>query len=226
MGVIRSLIEDAEHLCVLAQDRPAQARRREPTVRATAHAPDRTRGERRVAATTPRHFATTVSHVRVGLRPAERHLSLTAAHRQTRRNGPLQVVVPTIGAEWSAQQEKPPQGFEMTMHSRTETIGLFAAGPDRAPFVESGAPGWEWRQWAACRGMDGSSFFHPDRESGKARAARIGRAKAVCACCRVLADCRAYVLQVGEPFGIWGGLSEEERHPLGSPTPGEWQGPG
>jgi hypothetical protein len=26
-----------------------------------------------------------------------------------------------------------------------------------------------------------------------------------------MADCRAYALQVGEPFGVWGGLSEEER---------------
>jgi hypothetical protein len=29
--------------------------------------------------------------------------------------------------------------------------------------------------------------------------------------CPVIADCRAYALQVGEPFGVWGGLCEEER---------------
>ena len=110
----------------------------------------------------------------------------------------------------------------MSIHSRMETIGSPAAGLEAATFVGCGASGWELRQWAACRGMDGASFFHPDRESGKARAARIGRAKAVCSSCPVLADCRAYVLQVGEPFGIWGGLSEEDRDPLGSTMPSDW----
>jgi len=36
-------------------------------------------------------------------------------------------------------------------------------------------------------------------------------AKAVCAQCPVLAACRAHALAVQEPYGIWGGLSEEER---------------
>jgi WhiB family redox-sensing transcriptional regulator len=80
-----------------------------------------------------------------------------------------------------------------------------------------GAAGREWQLWAACRGMDGSGFFHPDHESAKARAARIGRAKTVCTRCPVMAVCRAYALQVREPFGIWGGLSEEERHPFAPP---------
>jgi len=29
--------------------------------------------------------------------------------------------------------------------------------------------------------------------------------------CPVIADCRSYALKVGEPFGVWGGLCEEER---------------
>lgn len=98
---------------------------------------------------------------------------------------------------------------------RMDTIDSAAEGAGRvAPFLRGPAVGWEWQSSAACRGMDGSSFFHPERESAKARQSRIGRAKAVCADCPVLADCRAYVLQVKEPFGIWGGLSEEDRDQL------------
>ena len=72
-------------------------------------------------------------------------------------------------------------------------------------------PRWNWQEDAACRGTDGTFFFPPDRERESARTKRVARAKAVCFQCPVIADCRAYALQVGEPFGVWGGLSEEER---------------
>ena len=70
---------------------------------------------------------------------------------------------------------------------------------------------WNWQQDAACRGTDGTFFFPPERERETARVKRVARAKAVCRECPVMTDCRAYALQVGEPFGVWGGLSEEER---------------
>jgi len=37
------------------------------------------------------------------------------------------------------------------------------------------------------------------------------RAKAVCATCQVLDECRSYALKAGEADGIWGGLTPEER---------------
>ncbi len=37
------------------------------------------------------------------------------------------------------------------------------------------------------------------------------RAKAVCQVCPVVVECRAYALQIREPYGIWGGLTESER---------------
>jgi len=33
----------------------------------------------------------------------------------------------------------------------------------------------------------------------------------VCASCPVIAQCRAHALAVQEPYGIWGGLSEDDR---------------
>lgn len=70
---------------------------------------------------------------------------------------------------------------------------------------------WDWQLNAACRGMDSAVFFHPEGERGSDRETRIARAKAVCATCSVLNACRLYSIKVREPYGVWGGLSEEER---------------
>ena len=42
-------------------------------------------------------------------------------------------------------------------------------------------------------------------------ARREAQAKAVCFECPAMVACRAHALQVHEPYGIWGGLSEGER---------------
>ncbi len=70
---------------------------------------------------------------------------------------------------------------------------------------------WEWQYEGACRSLPTEMFFHPDGERGPRRKAREVAAKAVCATCPVLAQCRAHALAVQEPYGIWGGLTEEER---------------
>ncbi|OBJ73005.1 WhiB family transcriptional regulator [Mycobacterium sp. 1274756.6] len=70
---------------------------------------------------------------------------------------------------------------------------------------------WDWQLHGACRGLDSSVFFHPDGERGTERLLREQRAKAMCRSCPVLTECRAHALRVGEPYGIWGGLSESER---------------
>ena len=70
---------------------------------------------------------------------------------------------------------------------------------------------WDWPMRAACRDRDAAIFFHPDRERGPAHARRERQAKQVCAECPVRAQCRAHALSVGEPYGVWGGLSESDR---------------
>jgi WhiB family redox-sensing transcriptional regulator len=72
---------------------------------------------------------------------------------------------------------------------------------------------WDWQLAAACRGMESSLFFAPDGERSRARNRRIASAKAVCAGCPVRTDCRNYAIGAGETFGIWGGLTEDERTP-------------
>ncbi|WP_072690217.1 WhiB family transcriptional regulator [Rhodococcus marinonascens] len=73
---------------------------------------------------------------------------------------------------------------------------------------------WDWQREAACRGRESSVFFHPDRERGRARAMRDVQAKLVCRGCPVLTPCRKHALSVGEPYGIWGGMSANERTEL------------
>jgi WhiB family redox-sensing transcriptional regulator len=70
---------------------------------------------------------------------------------------------------------------------------------------------WEWQYQGACRDLPSEMFFHPDGERGPRRRNRENTAKAVCASCPVIAACRAHALAVQEPYGIWGGLSEDDR---------------
>ena len=72
-----------------------------------------------------------------------------------------------------------------------------------------------WRQHAACRGHDPELWF-----PGKGDHVGAARAKAICAGCPVRSDCLADILAArmpaGQTFGIWGGLSEQERRKVAS----------
>lgn len=59
--------------------------------------------------------------------------------------------------------------------------------------------------------MGSTQFFHPEGERGRSRQRRDDSAKAVCATCPVLARCREHALSTQEPYGVWGGMTEEER---------------
>jgi WhiB family redox-sensing transcriptional regulator len=73
---------------------------------------------------------------------------------------------------------------------------------------------WDWQMQAACRGEDPRLFFHPEGERGEARETRQAAAKLVCGACPVVAECRSHALAVREPYGVWGGLSEDEREAI------------
>lgn len=70
---------------------------------------------------------------------------------------------------------------------------------------------WNWQLEATCRGMDVEIFFHPSNERRRHKQRRIDQAKAICDGCPVLQECRRHALRTREPYGIWGGLSEDER---------------
>ena len=73
---------------------------------------------------------------------------------------------------------------------------------------------WDWQYSGTCRGQDPSLFFHPEGERGGTRRRRDDAAKAICAECPVIVQCRNHALLVHEPYGVWGGMSEDERRSL------------
>jgi len=78
------------------------------------------------------------------------------------------------------------------------------------PVVEQ----WDWQLHGTCRGAESAVFFHPDNERGPARRARQAKAKQLCQECPVITQCRQHALTAREPFGVWGGLDEDERRAI------------
>jgi WhiB family transcriptional regulator, redox-sensing transcriptional regulator len=72
-----------------------------------------------------------------------------------------------------------------------------------------------WRAAAACRGDRGIAFYPPTRtERKQERLARERFAKSICAVCPVRAECLDQAIANGERYGIWGGLTFDERREL------------
>ena len=71
--------------------------------------------------------------------------------------------------------------------------------------------GGNWRSTAACRSADADLFF-PISGSGRALE-QVTQAKAICVGCPVQRECLAFALRTHQIHGIWGGMTEEERHP-------------
>ncbi len=75
------------------------------------------------------------------------------------------------------------------------------------PLIET----YEWQYEGACNNADPDTFFSPEFERGPRRAAREAKAKSFCATCPVVQQCREHALSVQEPYGVWGGLTVNER---------------
>jgi WhiB family redox-sensing transcriptional regulator len=73
----------------------------------------------------------------------------------------------------------------------------------------------DWRHRAICRDEDPELFF-PISNDGPGRA-QAAEAKAVCARCPVIHDCRDWARATGMT-GIWGGTTEDERAALPAPA--------
>jgi WhiB family redox-sensing transcriptional regulator len=78
--------------------------------------------------------------------------------------------------------------------------------PGAAPATE------DWRHRSACLDEDPELFF-PIGNTGPA-ATQIEEAKAICRRCDVIDTCLRWALETGQDFGVWGGISEDERRAL------------
>jgi WhiB family redox-sensing transcriptional regulator len=73
---------------------------------------------------------------------------------------------------------------------------------------------WEWQLQGSCRDADPRLFFHPEGERGPARRERDAAAREICSTCPVLEQCRSHAIAVREPYGVWGGLTEDDRESI------------
>ena len=71
-------------------------------------------------------------------------------------------------------------------------------------------PGTHWRSAAACQACDPDLFF-PVSSSGPS-VEQAAEAKQICARCPVRRDCLAFALRTRQTHGVWGGMTEQERH--------------
>ena len=71
----------------------------------------------------------------------------------------------------------------------------------------------DWRLRAACRSADPDLFFPVSRSGPSIE--QVALAKAFCRACQVRRECLAFAVATQQAHGIWGGLSEQERHAVG-----------
>lgn len=70
-----------------------------------------------------------------------------------------------------------------------------------------------WTTYAACGGVEDSELFFP-LHYNQAAVFQIAEAKQVCGRCIVREQCLSWALRAGEPDGIWGGTTPDERRHL------------
>ena len=70
-----------------------------------------------------------------------------------------------------------------------------------------------WFRDAACQGENPELFFPIG--STAAAVFQLAEAKQICARCPVQGPCLEWALLTGTEYGVWGGLSEDERRALG-----------
>lgn len=69
-----------------------------------------------------------------------------------------------------------------------------------------------WQVDGLCRGNHSHLFFPPSNVERKdERERREERAKAICGLCPVQDPCLEFAIEIREPYGIWGGMTELER---------------
>jgi len=67
----------------------------------------------------------------------------------------------------------------------------------------------DWTSRGACLSAEPEQFFPVGTAGPSLR--EITTAKEICGRCPVIGECRDYAFETRQPFGIWGGMDEEER---------------
>lgn len=81
------------------------------------------------------------------------------------------------------------------------------AGIDLESLPPDPLPPDMWQHLAACYGIDPDLFFPTSEEEASP-------ALTYCTTCRLRETCLAWALKNGERYGVWGGLTEQQRRRL------------
>lgn len=72
---------------------------------------------------------------------------------------------------------------------------------------------WDWADHGACTALP-DLFYNAEDEAKGVRRRKEEAAKRICGRCPVVEQCRHHAMANRELYGVWGGLSENERHRL------------
>lgn len=72
---------------------------------------------------------------------------------------------------------------------------------------------WAWADRGSCQGRE-DLFYNNDEDSKGVRRDKERLAKQICQQCPVIVECGQHAASARELYGVWGGLSEMERHNL------------
>lgn len=73
---------------------------------------------------------------------------------------------------------------------------------------------WQWQEDASCKDLDVNDFFLEENLRGQNKKAKETSAKMVCSGCPVLKECRSHALTTPETYGVWGGMTADEREAI------------
>lgn len=73
---------------------------------------------------------------------------------------------------------------------------------------------YDWQLRGLCRDEDPEVFFLPDNARMGEKTKRVNLAKKVCEGCPVIQECLSYALKSQQDYGVWGGMSQDERRRL------------
>jgi WhiB family redox-sensing transcriptional regulator len=71
---------------------------------------------------------------------------------------------------------------------------------------------WAWQEQSNCRNVDSELFFLDNNVRGKEKREKENAAKKVCRGCPVIEQCLNHALAIPEFFGVWGGMSADQRN--------------
>jgi WhiB family transcriptional regulator, redox-sensing transcriptional regulator len=71
---------------------------------------------------------------------------------------------------------------------------------------------WSWQEQSNCRDVDSNIFFLDAMVRGREKRQKEIEAKKVCKGCPVIEQCLDHALSIPEFFGVWGGMTADERN--------------